>query len=343
MKIHVRSTALLCLAALVVGVYGHGRLMDPPARNSMWRFGYPNPVNYNDNELYCGGYVVHYNKNGGRCGVCGDNYQEKTPRSHENRGIFGNGINTKNYVSGQVINIEAELTTNHKGRMEVRLCPHNDPSTAITQECFDQYPLPLEGTSDFRFIIPEDSPKAGVFTWKVKLPDGVTCSACVIQWTYFAGNTWGFDNATGEAAQGKGPQETFINCADVYIHSNTPIGAPANNNVVDNPWALYFRGSFPGMNRDVNAKPDKNGLTPLVIRAQLCLPRKKYKNIAGFDTWCMQTCLHYPPKCNYDFCYCVSECKAVGRLAEKKDADVFCHQNCLGHPSFCPSDMCECL
>lgn len=37
-------------------INGHGRLMDPPARNSMWRFGFPNPVNYNDNELYCGGY-----------------------------------------------------------------------------------------------------------------------------------------------------------------------------------------------------------------------------------------------------------------------------------------------
>ena len=40
-----------------IHVHGHGRLMDPPARNSMWRFGYPNPVNYNDNELFCGGYA----------------------------------------------------------------------------------------------------------------------------------------------------------------------------------------------------------------------------------------------------------------------------------------------
>lgn len=38
-------------------VNGHGRLMDPPARNAMWRFGFPNPVNYNDNELFCGGYA----------------------------------------------------------------------------------------------------------------------------------------------------------------------------------------------------------------------------------------------------------------------------------------------
>ena len=41
-------------------VAGHGRLMDPPARNSMWRLGFDNPVNYNDNELYCGGRMVRY-------------------------------------------------------------------------------------------------------------------------------------------------------------------------------------------------------------------------------------------------------------------------------------------
>lgn len=34
---------------LVHHVGGHGRLMEPPARNAMWRFGFPNPVNYNDN------------------------------------------------------------------------------------------------------------------------------------------------------------------------------------------------------------------------------------------------------------------------------------------------------
>ena len=45
-------------AILPLTVRGHGRMMDPPSRNSMWRLGFPNPVNYNDNELYCGGRVV---------------------------------------------------------------------------------------------------------------------------------------------------------------------------------------------------------------------------------------------------------------------------------------------
>jgi hypothetical protein len=45
----------LCLIGLV---QGHGRLIDPPGRSSMWRYGYRNPPNYNDNQLYCGGVQV---------------------------------------------------------------------------------------------------------------------------------------------------------------------------------------------------------------------------------------------------------------------------------------------
>jgi len=53
---------------------------------------------------------------------------------------------------------------------------------------FNRYPLYLEGESSYRFHIPEDSAKQETFNYKVKLPDGVTCSQCVIQWIYFTGN-----------------------------------------------------------------------------------------------------------------------------------------------------------
>lgn len=54
-----RSLISIVLIILKFGrlVSGHGRLMNPPARNSMWRLGFPNPVNYNDHELFCGGYA----------------------------------------------------------------------------------------------------------------------------------------------------------------------------------------------------------------------------------------------------------------------------------------------
>ncbi len=37
---------------------GHARLMEPVSRASMWRLGYPNPADYNDNEGFCGGFEV---------------------------------------------------------------------------------------------------------------------------------------------------------------------------------------------------------------------------------------------------------------------------------------------
>jgi len=37
---------------------GHGRLLEPPGRSSMWRRGFNTPINYDDNQLFCGGYDV---------------------------------------------------------------------------------------------------------------------------------------------------------------------------------------------------------------------------------------------------------------------------------------------
>ena len=39
----------------IPAIKGHGILKEPPGRSSMWRFGFSNPTNYNDNQLYCGG------------------------------------------------------------------------------------------------------------------------------------------------------------------------------------------------------------------------------------------------------------------------------------------------
>lgn len=83
-------------------VNAHGRLMLPPARNAMWRFGFPNPVNYNDNELFCGGYAVQWEQNLGKCGVCGDAYHVQTPRPHEAGGDYAKGIISQYYSAGQV-------------------------------------------------------------------------------------------------------------------------------------------------------------------------------------------------------------------------------------------------
>lgn len=41
-------------------VFGHGMLIDPVNRGSAWRLGFNTPINYNDNENYCGGFNVRF-------------------------------------------------------------------------------------------------------------------------------------------------------------------------------------------------------------------------------------------------------------------------------------------
>ena len=41
-----------------VAVKGHGRLLDPPGRSSLWRYDNRAQANYEDHELNCGGYRV---------------------------------------------------------------------------------------------------------------------------------------------------------------------------------------------------------------------------------------------------------------------------------------------
>lgn len=74
-------------------------------------------------------------------------------------------------------------------------------------------------------------------------------------------------NQEGLEGVGQGPQETFINCADVVINTQTGgfAGYPSESNQVDNPWALYFRGSFPGIPQD-SKDQRPGGLKPLIIR-----------------------------------------------------------------------------
>ena len=77
----------------------HARLLEPPSRASMWRMGFDSPENFDDDQTYCGsveqdtgflcssysncrGWGVQWNENSGRCGICGDPWDD-FPREHE--------------------------------------------------------------------------------------------------------------------------------------------------------------------------------------------------------------------------------------------------------------------
>lgn len=63
------------------------------------------------------------------------------PRAHEAGGTYGNGIIVRRYKSGSVFTIRVELTANHRGYFEFRLCPNNAPKQVATQQCLDRYVL----------------------------------------------------------------------------------------------------------------------------------------------------------------------------------------------------------
>ena len=55
--------AILILPLIISYVQGHARLLDPPSRASMWRVGFDNPADYDDNGRNCGGFKVSTNLN----------------------------------------------------------------------------------------------------------------------------------------------------------------------------------------------------------------------------------------------------------------------------------------
>lgn len=200
---------LVTLASLVTMAFGHGMMHDPPSRNSCWRHDFPGcPKQWTDNELNCGGFSVQWNKNGGKCGVCGDAYHNKSPL-YVYPGPYAKGIITRTYKKGQDIEVKVQLTTNHLGRFKFRIGKIG--TAPMTEEKLTHVAKTMDGKDWWQ--VPDR--KSRWYTIKLKLPADLTCNHCVLQWYYKTGNSWGSDHeGTG---LGYGAQETFVNCADVKI------------------------------------------------------------------------------------------------------------------------------
>ena len=195
--------------SLIGLVMGHGRLIDPPSRNSAWRYGFDTPRQDTDNELNCGGYNVQWSTNNGKCGVCGDAHHLKKPK-YIHPGKYATGIITKTYKEGQEIEVIVDVTSNHQGYFTFSLGEIGTPP--ITQEKL-KYVLKQPNGKTKWYIKSQGN---DVFKIKLRLPRGLTCEHCVMQWWWRVGNNWGCDGP-GNCGMGKGPQETFVNCADIRI------------------------------------------------------------------------------------------------------------------------------
>jgi len=220
LSLHLSRVHFLVFFVQIYPSLEHARLMEPPSRASMWRLGFPTPVDQDDNQSYCGGFGVQYDTYGGLCGICGDPWGQN-PRAHEAPGgIYATGIIGKSYRQGSYIPIIVDITANHQGYIEFKICPNNDVFVDPGQSCFDsREPLWVSGGDPIldnrRYPIYDY--ETGLRLIYAKLPMDLTCKQCIIQFTYVAGNNWGKCADGITAAVGCGPQETFRGCADVEI------------------------------------------------------------------------------------------------------------------------------
>ena len=205
------STSIAAIAIAVTQVQGHGRMISPPHRGyigKLPKFNYI-PVDYSDNGLNAGGIPE---TSGGQHGVCGDPYSG--PREHETGGTYGlfpklgeRAIGAC-YAPGSVIDIEIQITANHKGYFVFGLCPLSGKNAKESETCFQDL-VQTNGEKQWQLPVGNE-----YFKMQYKLPSGITCEGddhCVLRWWYVGGNNPGV---------GINGQEQFWNCADIYI-SNT--------------------------------------------------------------------------------------------------------------------------
>ena len=128
--------------------------------------------------------------------------------------MYGLGEIVRTYSAGSSIPVGVELTANHKGFFEMRICPINSNDRPATQRCLDRYKLQLSDGGGVRYY-PQPAWN-GKIRLRYRLPAGLTCRQCVFQWRYVAGNNWG-TCANGTEGIGCGAQEEFRACADVRV------------------------------------------------------------------------------------------------------------------------------
>lgn len=207
-------TLMISLAVLVSPILGHGMLLDPVNRSSRWRYDSTAKRNYDDNGLFCGGFAVQWVANGGKCGLCGDNYANARPRANELGGTYGQqGVIVGHYQQGGLLPVSVFITANHRGYFTFNLCALDGNSGVESEDCFVANSLKtIEGNTKYYM----NSTNLGWYNTTLLLPADVSCSHCVLQWTYTTGNSWGLCE-NGMGALGCGRQENFRTCSDILI------------------------------------------------------------------------------------------------------------------------------
>ncbi|GAB4820348.1 hypothetical protein N2152v2_007394 [Parachlorella kessleri] len=217
----------LALMVAPLTVLGHGFMFEPKARNV---------IQDNGDAGSCtsgGPYEVSGHNTltwpAGNRDVCGGSFTPTAPM--------------KTYAAGSVITISLLLTAQHGGRHMFRLCDRTSADEAclaanVLQRADGQGPFtwtptePAKGNSIPASAYSQGSVQGGsdaydgeIYSMQYRLPAGVTCSACTLQWWWttanscsLPGNPFGDNGMDACTTPQPGPYpEEFTNCAEVAI------------------------------------------------------------------------------------------------------------------------------
>ena len=132
-------------------------------------------------------FQIQWEVNKGNCSVCGDPWQGP----HENippNGKYAQGIITRDFNEGDLIISKVQVTADHKGYFEFKLCPNNDVTKPVTQECLDKTVLRILNASraePTRYYT--HGTDYTTYELHLQLPAGVYGEQVVLQWRYHTG------------------------------------------------------------------------------------------------------------------------------------------------------------
>ncbi|XP_064108480.1 uncharacterized protein LOC135216886 isoform X2 [Macrobrachium nipponense] len=111
--------------------------------------------------------------------ISGQSLVNPPPRDCREQGFKGNGpassVTLPQYEEGEVMLVKANLAAAN-GNFEFYLCPEADPDS---EECLVRIPLEVEDLGN-QFDLSEIA-TAGLYEINLRLPEGITCEACVLK------------------------------------------------------------------------------------------------------------------------------------------------------------------
>lgn len=89
--------------------------------------------------------------NKGKCGICGDPFDEAVKPHEAPGGVFATGIITRTYTEGQIIPVKIDITALHKG---ILMCYTNlDSKNLSSWQRLKRFRLKVTTSFDFASII----------------------------------------------------------------------------------------------------------------------------------------------------------------------------------------------